>query len=63
MKKLIKRWLGISDLERRVKQHNNDILIVMDRQIEMARQYPLYDQTVVPTEKQVEDINKGGKRG
>lgn len=63
MKNLIKKWLGIEYLERKVKEQQTDIVRLMDRQIEMQRQYPLDDTIVVPTNEQIEAMNEGGPDG
>lgn len=63
IKRWIKEWLGIEYLERKVKEHNTDIVRVMDEQLTLRIQYPTVDTIVVPTSEQIIQMNEGGPDG
>jgi hypothetical protein len=70
IRKLVLKWLKIDVLCREIdslttksREHDKDIVSVMDEQLKLRQQYPLVDTMVVPTDEQVITINEGGPDG
>lgn len=63
LKDWLRNWLGIEAIDRKVKEHNHDIVAVMDEQLQLRKQYPLEDTIVVPTNEQITQMNEGGPDG
>lgn len=70
IRRFILKWLKIDVLCREIdslttksREHDKDIIAVMDEQLKLRQHYPLVDTMVVPTDEQVKTINEGGHDG
>jgi len=48
LKKALKKWLGITQLEQKQKQMNFDIMTLIEIQLAYKEQYPLKDPMALP---------------
>lgn len=65
LKRLIYKLFGLEYLHKQVellvtksREHDQDLIRVMDEQLQLRQQYPLHDIKVVPTDNQIGEINE-----
>lgn len=70
LKRFLKKWLGVDQISREIdslktksREHDQDIIRVMDEQLKLRETYPLVDTIVVPTSDQINQMNEGGPDG
>lgn len=59
MKKLLKKWLGITKLESQVSNHNGDIMTIIEKQLAFQGANPHQDMQAVPMDGGLTIMNLG----